>query len=291
MPATRVTTSPTVQSKTALPIRGTGYEPDPANLGVLRPIEQRGRDVTTRVSVILPVFNECSLIEKTFAAVCTCADQRPDYHFTFVDDGSSDGTADRIRQLIAENGTSRIELVAYERNQGKGHAVKTGVLGSRGEYVLFTDGDLAYSLDHLPRLVAELERADVVIGNRNLIHRSERNTTIPRRIMGWTFNKCARMMLGLGFSDTQAGLKGFRADAARKVFALEHLGGFAFDVELVYIAQRMGLRVSEIPAYVSEEHSYKVSKVNLLRDPIRMFGALADIRWSAWRGRYPRSSG
>lgn len=249
---------------------------------------ESGKAVHTRVSVVLPVYNESGLIAKTYAAVAEYARQHPDYEFVFVDDGSSDGTAAMLRGVLERDYmiNPNIFLITYSPNRGKGQAVKTGIEATRGDMVLFTDGDLAYSLDHLPALVKELERADVVIGNRNLVHKSERNTTLQRRVMGWTFNRCARLILGMGYSDTQAGLKGFRREAAQRVFALEHLGGFAFDVELVYIAKRLGYTIAEIPAYVSEEHSYKVSKVNLWRDPMRMFGALVDVRVSAWKGRY-----
>ena len=277
-------------------VRARGYGIDPAKPGTLVDLDRSaGQAAETvappAVSVILPVYNESGLIGHTFAAVAEFAGAHPEYEFLFVDDGSADETPRTLRDRIArarESGVCNVQLVAYRPNQGKGHAVKVGVEHARGGFVLFTDGDLAYSLDHLPRLVARLESKDVVIGSRALVHRSERNTTVLRRITGWTFNRMARVILGLPHKDTQAGLKGFRADAARKIFSMEHLGGFAFDVELVYIARRLKMSVGEIPAYVSEEHSYKISKVNLVRDSVRMFWALIDIRQSAWRGRYGR---
>lgn len=250
------------------------------------PVRRRPDRSTTLGTVVLPVYNESGLIERTFAAVLAFSLEHPAYRFIFVDDGSTDSTPLLLSKLIDRSGTRAIELIASTPNRGKGHAVKLGINAASGAFVLFTDADLAYSLDHLPRLVRELETADVVIGNRNLVLHAERNSTLRRRLMGWVFNRCARFVLGLHFTDTQAGLKGFRLDAARQIFALEHLGGFAFDVELVYIARRLGFRIAEIPASVSEDHSYKVSKVHLLRDPLRMFGALIDVRLSAWRGRY-----
>ncbi|HMN41656.1 MAG TPA: glycosyltransferase [Phycisphaerales bacterium] len=264
-------------------------EIDPARPGKLRPIAPAAPP-HTRVQVILPFYNEAGLIRHTFEEVEAFALAHPEYAFLFVDDGSSDDTADTLRLLISESDIpeSRLRLISYAPNRGKGQAVKAGVEGATADLVLFTDGDLAYSMDHLPKLAAALEQADVVIGSRSLVHRSERNTTTMRRIMGWTFNKCARAILGLPYTDTQAGLKGFRLDAARAIFARQRLGGFAFDVELVYLAKRLGYRIGEIPAYVSEAHSYKVSKVNLIKDPLRMFGALVDVRCNAILGRYGR---
>lgn len=254
-----------------------------------RPHQQPGRPrvrTGTLVSVVLPVFNESDLIRATFDAVLAFSREHPEYRFIFVDDGSSDSTPAILRSLIDSAPDCGIDLHAYTQNRGKGHAVKAGVSIATGACVLFTDGDLAYSLDHLPKLVQSLETSDVVIGSRSLVQREQRNTTALRRLMGWTFNRCVRIALGLPFSDTQAGLKGFRIDAARRIFALEHLGGFAFDVELVYIAKRLGMSISQIPAHVSEAHSYKVSKVNMLRDPLRMLSAVADVRISDWKGRY-----
>jgi glycosyltransferase involved in cell wall biosynthesis len=240
------------------------------------------------VDVILPVYNEAGLIRRTFEAVEAFALGHPEYGFTFVDDGSSDDTGRTLRTLIAGTDVPerRLRLISYAPNRGKGRAVREGIERSESPIVLFTDGDLAYPLDHLPRLVEALGRADVVIGSRSLVARAERNTTLPRRVMGWAFNRCARVVLGLRHRDTQAGLKGFRSGAARAIFARQRLGGFAFDVELVYLARRLGFTVAEVPAFVAEGHSYKRSKVNLLRDPATMFGALLQVRLNALRGRY-----
>jgi dolichyl-phosphate beta-glucosyltransferase len=239
------------------------------------------------VTVILPVYNEAGLIDSTLASVELFALENPNYTFVFVDDGSSDGTAERIQQrLLATPAREQLQLLSYSPNRGKGHAIRAGASAAATDLMLFTDGDLAYPLEHLPVVARALETHDVVIGSRSLVEKGERNTSTPRKIMGWTFNKCAKLMLGLPYRDTQAGLKGFRADAARLIFDRQRLSGFAFDVELVYIARRMGLSVGEVPARVSEEHSYKRTKVHLLRDPARMFWALVDVRINAALGLY-----
>lgn len=272
--------------------RPLGLEIDPGQPGRLREIGAVGRAaaaVRTKVQVVLPFYNEAGLIRTTFEEVEKFGMEHPEYSFLFVDDGSRDETAATLRALISESDIpeSRLGLISYTPNRGKGQAVKAGIEGATAEYVLFTDGDLAYSMDHLPKLASALEAgADVAIGSRSLVHKSEQNTTPMRKLMGWTFNKCARLILGLKHKDTQAGLKGFRLEAAREIFKRQHLGGFAFDVELCYLARRLGYTVTEIPAYVSEAHSYKVSKVNLFKDPIRMFGALLDVRMNALLGRY-----
>ena len=103
--------------------------------------------------------------------------------------------------------------------------------------------------------------------------------------MGWTFNRLARLALGLPHPDTQAGLKGFRRDVARTLFARQRVAGFGFDVEVLYLARRLGYRVGEIPARVSAG-SYAASQVDLVRDPLRMFRDLVSIRWRGAIGRY-----
>ncbi|MEX1090869.1 MAG: glycosyltransferase [Phycisphaeraceae bacterium] len=240
----------------------------------------------TAVAVILPVYNEVDLVDRVFADVAGFAQQHRDYHFIFVDDGSSDGTADQLRQCLAAADDPRLGLIAYHPNGGKGHAIRTAVRGCHAQRIIFTDGDLAYSLDHLPRLVEALETHEVVIGSRSLLHEGQRNIRVSRKIMGWIFNRCARLILNLPYPDTQAGLKGFRRDAAGAIFSRQRLTDFSFDVELVYLARRLGYRIGQVPAHVSATHSYKVSRVNMLRDPLRMFIALWRIRFNALRGLY-----
>ena len=238
------------------------------------------------VCVALPVYNEAGLIERTFHAVAAFAANAPNYHFLFVNDGSTDDTAAILRRLIATTGLANVELYEQPANGGKARAIKAGVEHCKADLFLFTDGDLAYPLDHLPLLVKALETSDVAIGSRALVPEKEKNTKVLRRILGWGFNKLARIVIGLPYRDTQAGLKGFRAAAAREIFKRQHITGFEFDVEVVFLAKMLRYRISEIPAHVSDAHSYKVSKVNLFRDPLRMFAGLWRIRMNQWRGRY-----
>jgi dolichyl-phosphate beta-glucosyltransferase len=282
------------RSSTSVRAWQSGYAPDAAGSGPLAVADRGGSDEPARVApphttvcVILPVYNEHRLIRQTVAAVKAFAAASPDYSFLFVDDGSSDDTVALIQEALrSDNADGRVSLLSYARNRGKGYAIRAGVAMADAEMVCFTDGDLAYSLDHLPELALALRTHDVVIGSRGLVHRDDKNTSLPRRVLGWMFNKLARVILNLPHRDTQAGLKGFRADAARRIFARQRLLGFAFDVELVFLARRFGFSVGEIPARVSEEHSDKTSKVNMLRDPLRMFLALLEIRYSELRGRY-----
>lgn len=239
-----------------------------------------------RTTVILPVYNEVEIIERVFCEVSLFARQHPEYGFLFVDDGSSDETPRILQQLIGQQNNSSLNMLSYFPNGGKGLAVRRGMEQCDSEVFIFTDGDLAYSLDHLPFLVEALGSHDVVMGSRNLAGGKQRNIEISRRIMGWGFNLLARMVLRLPYRDTQAGLKGFRMEAAKRIFARQRIFDFCFDAELLFLARHLGFRIAEIPVRVSESHAYRGSQVNLRRDPQKMFISLIRIRWNSARGRY-----
>lgn len=237
--------------------------------------------------VVLPVCNESSRIETTLRAVRDFVREREGFHFVFVDDGSVDGTAEIIRRSLNENPEPKMELVACPVNGGKGAAVKAGFYAAcRGNDFAFTDGDLAYSLDHLEKIREALRTHDVVIGSRGLVTGWQRSSSLRRQVLGWGFNRLARMVAGLPYRDTQAGLKGFRAQAAERIFSRLRITDFGFDVELLYLAHKLGFRVKEIPARVEESHSYKIAKIKLLRDSLKMFMDLVRIRYNDTRGLY-----
>ncbi|HEY9809024.1 MAG TPA: glycosyltransferase [Halomicronema sp.] len=240
-----------------------------------------------RVSTIVPVYNEEKCIERTFDEVVKYCFLHPEYDFIFVNDGSEDSTKEIILQKINSLGMqSQITLISYENNYGKGYAVRYGVKYSTGDYVCFIDADLAYSLEHLNHLAEKLDIFDVVIGSRPLDDIGVKNQNILRKISGKIFNLLSRKILNLHFNDMQAGLKGFRLQVAKQLFQKQVLTGFAFDVELIYIARKYGYYIGEIPAKISESHLLKKSKVNLIKDSIFMFYNLLQIRINDWKKLY-----
>jgi glycosyltransferase involved in cell wall biosynthesis len=241
-----------------------------------------------KVSVILPVYNESNCIEVTFEAVLEYLQNHPDYQFIFVDDGSTDATRIILERKIADITTNQIALIYYNPNQGKGYAIKKGVEASLGDYVCFLDSDLAYSLSHLEFLIDKLAIFDVVIGCRNLIFDNYKRVKIIRLVAGKIFNFMSRSILSLSFSDMQAGIKGFRKDVAINLFEKQAIKRFCFDVELIYLAQKRGYTIGEIPAIVSTNHLGKTSKVNLVIDSLKMLQSLIQIKINDNLGLYEK---
>jgi hypothetical protein len=249
------------------------------------------------VTVILPVYNESPVLPSVVEQVADFAAAHPRYRFLFVDDGSSDGSGELLEKLIAArpepDGFARV--LRYGVNSGKGFAVWRGVMdaadGASGQpgMVIMIDGDLAYSLDHLFTVERALEHADVVIGCRGRAT-AQRGPRLVRKVMGWAFNGVARACIGHGYTDTQAGLKGFRLEAARRLFGLVRVSGFSFDVELLYLAHRLGYRIAEVPARVSQSHWAKPSSVRLVRDPARMFCSVVSVAMTGALGRYEQEA-
>lgn len=240
------------------------------------------------ISVILPIYNEAECINATFESVLEYSKSHPFYQFIFVNDGSTDDTQSILEKKIAKTKNHLIFLISYEQNQGKGYAIKKGVESSVGNYICFIDSDLAYSLSHLDLLVNQLELFDVVIGCRSLINENLKRVKSIRFLASKLFNWITQGILSLKFSDVQAGLKGFRRDVAQTLFEKQTIKRFCFDVELIYLAQKRGYTIGEIPALVSVAHLSKISKVNLIRDSGRMLQSLIKIKMNDILGLYDK---
>jgi glycosyltransferase involved in cell wall biosynthesis len=236
--------------------------------------------------VVVPLYNERRMITAVHQAMVAFVGRHPDWCVSFVDDGSADGTAQVLGTLLAvDDAGGRIRLEALPRNVGKADAVAHGIGRATHARVFFMDGDLAYDPELLVQLSAALDHADVAIGSRG-IAQGGRTPGFLRRVLGEGYNALVRSILGLPYRDTQAGIKGFRLDAAKQLFARRTSTGFGFDAELLFIANRRGMRVAEIPVRVSESHAEAGSNVRLLRDPLKMLASLMRIRLDALRGAY-----
>lgn len=238
------------------------------------------------VSVIMPIYNEAKYIDKTLKTVVGFCDRNPNYHFLLINDGSTDSTQSIIDTRLKLTSSKNITCLSYAPNRGKGYAVKTGVEYANGDYICYIDSDLAYSLDNLELIVKQLEHLDIVMGCRSQNRNNIKKISLLRKIAGQTFNYLARFILNLPFTDTQAGIKGFRNSIAKNLFKRLSITGFSFDVELIYIAWKKNYRIGEIPVLVLDSHLSKKSKVNIIQDSLKMLLNLLEIRYNDKLGKY-----
>ncbi|HYM12265.1 MAG TPA: dolichyl-phosphate beta-glucosyltransferase [Bryobacterales bacterium] len=245
------------------------------------------------LSVVIPAYNEERRLPKTLARVVEYLGGRGDGgEIVVVNDGSRDRTAEVARAFAgahaASPGGSRVAVTVLENpsNCGKGYSVRHGMLQAQGEWLLFSDADLSSPIEECDKLLAAAQSGgcDVAIGSRALdrsligVHQSP-----FRENAGRIFNACMRLATGLPFHDTQCGFKLFRRAAAQQIFGRQRLERFGFDVELLYLARKLGFRAVEVP--VRWDHS-EGTKVSMLGDSVDMFFDLWRVRRNDWKGLY-----
>ncbi len=232
------------------------------------------------ISVIIPSFNEEKRLGPHLDPVLEFFRSRyPDFELIIVDDGSSDATAHTVSAVIAKE--PRARLISYHPNRGKGYAVRTGVLASRGDPVLFMDADLSTPLSEIPKILAALPGADIVIGSRGQA-KSQINKRPPlfRRLSSLIFDQIKYSLVGLRrFKDTQCGFKVFRGPIARQLFAKSQIDRFMFDVEILYLAEKAGLVIREMPVTWADAPG---STVRFWEGVISMFRDLWRIRYTKY---------
>ena len=223
------------------------------------------------LSVVIPAYNEAKRFSPHIQSVLTYLHANfPAFELLIVDDGSTDQTAEIVRAALADE--PRARLISYRPNRGKGYAIRTGVLASQGASVIFLDADLSTPVDEIPRALAALQQADIVVGSRALPDSDIRvRPPLYRRLATFIFDTLKHLMVGLWhISDTQCGFKAFRGPVARALFALGQVDRFMFDVEILYLAERAGLRLYELPVRWADAPGSKVrfweGLVNMLRD-------------------------
>ena len=203
-----------------------------------------------------------------------------------MDDGSTDDTAALARKTFEDHGNLRASVISHKLNLGKGRAVRLGLLAARGDIALFSDADLSTPITETPKIIEPIIRGecDVTFGSRALerkligVHQPWR-----REQGGRVFNLVVRLATGLPFWDTQCGFKAFRMRVCRPLVEAATVDRFGFDVELLYLAFRAGLRLKEIP--VRWDHN-EGSKVSVASDSFRMLNEVGLIRQQARRGVY-----
>ncbi len=237
-----------------------------------------------RFSVIIPAFNEEKILRGSLEKIISfLGPKSPEYEIIVVDDGSTDGTSATIEKYIV---SKEINLVRYENNRGKGFAVRAGVEKAEGEYILFSDADLSTPIEEAEKLLRETEQKnfDIAIASRALKESQiDVRQPIYRELMGKIFNKIARIFTFSGIYDSQCGFKLFRKTAAKRLFSISRINGFAFDVEIIFLAQKFGYSITELPVRWLNNPNTKVSA---LSDSLKMFFDVIKIRINYLRGLY-----
>jgi glycosyltransferase involved in cell wall biosynthesis len=230
------------------------------------------------LSVVIPCFNEAARIGATVRETLDYLyENSPQSELIVINDGSTDDTASIVRDVFS-GAKVATRLLENFPNRGKGAAVRTGLLAAQKAIGLFFDADLSTPLEETPKVIEPIARGevDIAFGSR-AIDSSLIGQHQPwrREYAGRVFNLLVRVATGLPFWDTQCGFKAFRLDVCRPILEAARIDGFAFDVELLYLAQRAGLRIREIP--VRWNHA-EGSKVRFFRDSLRMLGEVIALR-------------
>ena len=234
-----------------------------------------------QLSVVVPAYNEESRLGATLEQILAHLDRQGlTFELLAVDDGSTDRTPELVKAIAARD--ARVRLIR-EPHRGKGAAVRSGALAAVGRVVLFCDADLSHPVEDLTRLPVLLDGAQIAIASRQGAGARRIGEPFHRHLMGRVFNFIVRTVAVPGIQDTQCGLKCFTRAAARDLFSRQSVDGFGFDVEILFLARKLGYRVVEVP--ITWRH-VPASRVDPLRDTVRMLSDVLRVRWNDRRGRY-----
>jgi dolichol-phosphate mannosyltransferase len=230
------------------------------------------------LSLVLPAYNEGDSIEVSLDALDrVMKDTKLRYEILVVDDGSIDSTRLNATRYAGKNG--HVRVISYDTNVGKGHAVKTGFMHATGDAVVFVDSDLEIDLGTISGYVRALRRGDIVIASK---WHPESVVEMPlmRRILSHSFNVLVRLMTGANLRDTQAGLKAMKRSAFKDIFPRLSVKRYAFDVELLTMANLYGLKVVEMPVNLQMRALFSIREVwKMFLDLLGITYRLRALRW------------
>lgn len=235
------------------------------------------------LSIVIPAYNEAGRILAALEKIEAFLKQQAySAEVLIVDDCSSDKTVDVVKKIITSRPNYR--LLMNQVNTGKGASVRKGMLAASGRFRLFSDADLSTPIEEVNKFLELIKSYDVIIGSRRI--RGARvavRQPIFREGAGRIFSVLVRLLTLRGFIDTQCGFKLFNAQSAQEVFKRQTIERFGFDVEILYIAKKLGFKIKEAPVTWFDS---PFTRVRLLRDSTQMFLDLIRIRVNGWRGRY-----
>jgi glycosyltransferase involved in cell wall biosynthesis len=235
-------------------------------------------------SIIIPAYNESERLAISLPKVLDYVNAKAlQAEIIVVNDGSKDDTADVVKRFSVLH--PDVRLLDNPGNRGKGYSVRNGMLNARGDVMLFTDADLSSPIYEAGKLFEAIQQgADVAIGSRWL-RRELQTERQPwhRQLYGRLFNLGLRMVLGLKYCDTQCGFKAFTREAAHTIFSRQRVERWGFDPELLFLANKFKLRTAEVPVEWAHDHR---SKINPVRDGLRMGVEMLSVRWNEFKGLY-----
>jgi dolichyl-phosphate beta-glucosyltransferase len=231
-----------------------------------------------KISLIIPAYNESGKIARDIEAVARFAEQHRDHEWEvlIVDDGSRDRTTAEAQIAADRVGGASFRVLRYDRNRGKGYAVRYGVERAEGKVIGFVDAGLCVPFHHIFDALAVLKDHDVAIASRRLAKaRIRQAQPMHRRIGSQVFGKLVRRFMGIRVSDTQCGFKFYRARAAKAIFGRVRTDGFMFDIEALLVARRLGLKIGEFAVEWSNDSD---TRYNPITGTVRNFRELLQIR-------------
>ena len=240
-----------------------------------------------QISVVIPCYKEAEVIEANIQTLYNYLKERFDqFEIIVVTDGSPDDTRKNVEHFGTTHPEVPLVLIPFIINQGKGAAVKAGVLASQYDPVLFIDADLTIPIQELEKFISAIASADIAIASRLVSGSSfEEKSPWYRALLARGFHLFQILLLGnFEFSDTQCGFKLFRRNTALKLFKKITIKRFAFDAELLFLARKYNVKVAILPVRIKKDP--RNTNVDILRDPINMIFALLKIRFNNWLGRY-----
>lgn len=241
-----------------------------------------------RYSIVVPAYNERARIGRTLEQILEHVKQNAwAAEIVVVDDGSRDDTFTMVRQFALEH--PQVRVIQNRGNQGKGYAVRNGMLNARGEVLLFTDADLSSPISEATKLFAAIENgADVSIGSRWIDPSLQFvKQSLKRRALSRIFNLFLRVVLQFPYRDTQCGFKAFTRRSAEIIFPQQQVTRWGFDPEILFLAHRSGLKVAEVPVRWGHDER---SKIHPVRDGLRMAADAMRVRWLALTGKYQKQA-
>lgn len=229
------------------------------------------------VSLIIPAYNEEERIVPFLASIAAYYNQYPDslYEVIVVNDGSKDKTAEVA--IKAGEELPKFQVLSLNPNEGKGGAIRAGVLAATGDYIIFMDADGATGIDEMPKMMAALENSDIAVGNRWMQGAETERHSLLRQFSGFAYRNYMKLF-GLGNIDTMCGFKGYKKEVAKDLYQDLQEKRWLFDTEVAYRAVKRGYSIENFPIVWESKDGSKLDTATLIKSALQIFPLIVRIR-------------